>query len=268
MIKIIFSDMDGTLLDANGNVPDGFAEVAADLARRGVLFAPSSGRQYDSLRDSFAPFPQDFLYLAENGTVVKHKDQLVFRSLMDKGIAEEILARVEQMPEIYGVFCGTKSGYVREDEYVLGFRDELHQYYTNTTELPTFRDVPDDPVKVSVYDPTGHADTRIYPYLKEFEDRVQVVLASKNWLDVMRFGANKGAAVRAVQERFGIAPDECAAFGDYLNDTEMMGAVTYSFAMANAHPKIKEIARYETASNVDGGVLKGIRRLMEEGLIQ
>lgn len=52
MIKIIFSDMDGTLLDEHGNVPEGFDEIAEELQKRGVMFAPASGRQYYSLEDS------------------------------------------------------------------------------------------------------------------------------------------------------------------------------------------------------------------------
>lgn len=267
MIKIIFSDMDGTLLDAQGRVPDGFEDVAKALEARGVLFAPASGRQYFSLLDSFAPYEQEFLYLADNGTLVMYKGEQLFVSPMKREDAERILARGAELSGIYGVFCGTKNGYVRDDQFVPAFRGELHKYYTHTATLPVLVDVPDVPIKVSFFDPAGHADETIYPYMKEFESEVQVVLASEHWLDIMNPGANKGAAVRAVQEHFGIAPDECAAFGDYLNDTEMMGAVGYSFAMGNAHPKIKEIARYTTATNEEHGVLVGIRRLMEEGLV-
>ncbi|MBQ1621689.1 MAG: HAD hydrolase family protein, partial [Selenomonas sp.] len=48
MIKMIFSDMDGTLLDGKGQVPAWFDALAAELAARGVRFAPASGRQYFS----------------------------------------------------------------------------------------------------------------------------------------------------------------------------------------------------------------------------
>ena len=77
---------------------------------------------------------------------------------------------------------------------------------------------------------------------------------------------NKGVAVQAVEKKFHLRPDEVAVFGDYLNDLEMMSAAKYSFAMANAHPAIKKAANYETASNDEAGVLKGIEWLMKEGL--
>ena len=92
------------------------------------------------------------------------------------------------------------------------------------------------------------------------------MLSSDYWLDIMDKHINKGVAVRAMEERFGFTPDEVAVFGDYLNDLQMMSAATYSFAMANAHPDIKAAARYETASNEDAGVLKGIQRLIDAGL--
>ena len=78
---------------------------------------------------------------------------------------------------------------------------------------------------------------------------------------------SKGEAVKNIQRVMNFKPEECAAFGDYLNDCEMLQAVGYGFAMANAHPDVKKIARFETASNDDAGVLKAINQMIAEGLI-
>ncbi|MDD6383184.1 HAD family hydrolase [Mitsuokella sp.] len=267
MIKIIFSDMDGTLLDEHGNVPAGFDELAEELEKRGVMFAPASGRQYYSLEDSFMKYKDRFLFLAENGTVVMYKGEKIFTCPMDKQLAQQVLKTAEALPDVYGVFCGTKNGYVLTHQYTDEFLEELDKYYTHSEPIPSFIDVPDIPVKVSFYDPTGRAAETIYPVMKTFESRLQVVLASDYWVDLMNPGINKGVAVREVQKRFGIRPDECAAFGDYMNDAEMMESVYYSFAMGNAYPEIKKLARFETATNEEHGVLLGIRRLMKEGLM-
>jgi hydroxymethylpyrimidine pyrophosphatase-like HAD family hydrolase len=93
-----------------------------------------------------------------------------------------------------------------------------------------------------------------------------VVLASAYWVDTINFGINKGLAVQQLQKRLHIAPKECAAFGDYMNDAEMMSSVYYSYAMANAHPKVKSLARYEAGSNAEYGVIKAIRDLIDKGL--
>jgi hydroxymethylpyrimidine pyrophosphatase-like HAD family hydrolase len=74
--------------------------------------------------------------------------------------------------------------------------------------------------------------------------------------------ANKGLAVRQLQQLLQISPEECAAFGDYMNDYEMMGAVHYSYAMENAHPQLKAAARFRAKSNREGGVLLAIKELV------
>lgn len=267
MIKIIFSDMDGTLLDDQGNVPEGFDEIVAELKKRGVMFAPASGRQYYSLEDSFSKYKDDFLFLAENGTMVMYRDELIFSCPMEKTLAQQVLKTAESLPNIYGVFCGMKNGYVLTSQYTEEFLKELHKYYTHSEPIPSFIDVPDTPIKTSFFDPSGHAAETIYPVMKPFEPDLQVVLSSDYWVDLMHPDINKGIAVKEVQKRFGIRPDECAAFGDFMNDAEMLQAVDYSFAMKNAYTEIKKIARFETGTNEEKGVLQGIRRLMKEGLM-
>lgn len=121
MIKIIFSDMDGTLLDEHGNVPAGFDETIAELEKRGVMFAPASGRQYYSLEDSFMKYKDRFLFLAENGTVVMYKGEKIFTCPMNKQLAQQVLKAAEPLENVYSVFCGTKNGYVLKHQYTEEF---------------------------------------------------------------------------------------------------------------------------------------------------
>ena len=81
MIKLIMSDMDGTLLDTNGNVPAGFDNIIKELSKRNVIFAPASGRQYFSLLDSFKGYEDKFLFLAENGTMVRYQGRELFSEI-------------------------------------------------------------------------------------------------------------------------------------------------------------------------------------------
>ena len=68
MIKLIMTDMDGTLLDENGNLPPGFDDVMAELKKRDVLFAPCSGRQYFSLLKSFEKYEDKFIFVSDNAS--------------------------------------------------------------------------------------------------------------------------------------------------------------------------------------------------------
>lgn len=267
MIKVIFSDMDGTLLDESGKLPAGFDEVAAELERRRVLFAPASGRQYYSLIESFPKYVNRFLFLAENGTTVCYKGEHIYESLMEDAVVHEVLAAADGIPHCFSVFCGRAYGYILEKNCDAYFLKNLRKYYRRTMRTPRFSEVQDRAVKLSFFDDEGRAEERIYPKLKPFSDRLQVVLASKEWVDVTNKDASKGTAIAEMQRKFGVTPKECAAFGDYMNDAEMMQAVYYSYAMENAYPAVKKLARFSAPSNAAHGVMQTIETFMKEGLI-
>ena len=253
MVRLILTDMDGTLLDSQSRLPKGFDAMVATLKERGVMFGAASGRQYYSLIESFAAYKDEFLFVAENGTNVRYRGEQVFSCPMDRDVALEILNKVYAAdPGIFCVYCGLEDAYVLRNQYTGPNIDEMAKYYTC--------------IKVALYDVTAHSKDRIEPLVKGYRGPQQVTLSSDYWLDIMNKDINKGVAVRAVEKKFHLRPDEVAVFGDYLNDLEMMSAAKYSFAMANAHPDIKKAANYETASNDEAGVLKGIQWLIDEGL--
>jgi Cof subfamily protein (haloacid dehalogenase superfamily) len=266
MIKLIMSDMDGTLLDENGQLPKGFDDIIRQLREKGVLFAPCSGRQYYSLLETFKGYEDEFLFFAENGTMVRYHDREVCSSVMRRSLVMKALQATQTIPGVYEVFCGKKDAYVLSSQMNDTLADELHKYYTRTQVVDSFEEIDDEMIKASFYDEQGRAGERIYPYLKKFRGPFQVATSSDYWVDMMRFDINKGIAIQHVQKKLHISPMECAAFGDYMNDAEMMSSVYYSFAMDNAHPKIKELARFSTASNVEHGVLQGIQKLIDDGL--
>ena len=267
MIKLIMSDMDGTLLDGNGRLPTGFDAMMAKLKERGVMFAPASGRQYYSLLDTFPAYADEFIFIAENGTLVKQHGKELFSSPITHEIACEVLAAGLKLPGILCVYCGKKNAYILSSQNRQEYQEELAKYYTHNAVVDDFNDVDDEPIKLAFYDQNGKASQSIYEHLKQFEGRLQVVRSSDWWVDVMSTGISKGIAIQQIQQKLGLTPRECAAFGDYLNDAEMMGSVYYSFAVANAHHAIKKMARFETKSNEEQGVLAGIQKLMDEGLI-
>lgn len=268
MIKLIMSDMDGTLLDGKGELPAGFGEVAAQLKARGVQFAPASGRQYFSLLDTFAAYKDDFIFIAENGTLVMRQGEELFSCPLAEHLALQVVDEAMQIPGVYIAYAGKKYGYVLEEQNVPAFRDELGKYYTHTRTAEDFHadSINDTVIKVSIFDPTGHADETIYPRLKKFSDHMQIVLASDYWVDAINLFINKGIAVQQVQKKLHITPMESAAFGDFMNDAEMMSSVYYSYAMANAHPDLARLARYSTKSNEEHGVLTAIRDMIDRGL--
>ena len=77
----------------------------------------------------------------------------------------------------------------------------------------------------------------------------------------MHVGITKGAGIRALQKQLNILPEECMAFGDYMNDYDMLTACDESYAMENAHPDLKKIAKHIAPSNEEEGVMQVLRQL-------
>jgi hydroxymethylpyrimidine pyrophosphatase-like HAD family hydrolase len=125
-------------------------------------------------------------------------------------------------------------------------------------------EVNDDVLKVAVYD-FASAERNTAPRLAELSGSHQVVVSGAHWVDVLSATANKGRAVRQVQSALGVTPDQTMVFGDFLNDLEMMDAATYSFAMANAHPLLKERASWVAPTNNANGVVRTIRTVLGLG---
>ena len=268
MVKIIFTDMDGTLLTSANELPAGFAGAMDELKRRGVIFAPASGRQYFSLLRSFEDYRDDFLFLAENGTLVMYKGKEIFSSPIGFDAARKVLAASDTLGEnILRVYCGKKDAYLLREQDVPAFHVELEKYYTHNGTVDDFNELDDMPLKLAFFDPTGHSKENIYDKLAPACAGLKIVLSSDYWVDVMSPNISKGEAVKNIQRVMGFKPEECAAFGDYLNDYEMLQAVGYGFAVENAHPDLKSVAKFVVPSNDAAGVIFGIRRLMVYRLI-
>ena len=262
MIRLIFSDMDGTLLDENGKLPGGFGDLYRRLRERGIRFAPASGRQYSSLLQTFAPWQEELIFVAENGTMVMESGRELFSRTVDRALALDVMRTAGELPYVGSVFCGKKGGYLHADDDAPAFRAELAKYVTQTVIVDDFGAVDDEPIKMSFCDFTGNAEQTILPIMRQYADRLQVTLSSTEWVDLYSRGVNKGVAAAKIQARLGIAPEECAAFGDYENDLELMDAVGYSFAMENALPEVKARARYLAPSNRAHGVMEVCERIL------
>lgn len=257
MIKLIITDMDGTLLNDKNEINDEFWEIERELSRKGIIFAVASGRQYYNLRKRFDSLKDEMLFIAENGTYVVYKDEELYLNTFPKDEAYTLVNKARKISDCSVVLCGKNSAYVEAAEDK--FMEEIKKYYERLEIVEDLTKVKDDFIKIAICDFKG-SEENSYSVFKEFEDRYKVAVSGKVWLDLMMLDANKGKAVKMVQEKLGITYDETMIFGDYLNDLEMMKEGKYSFAMANAHPLLKENSNYSAESNNDNGVIKAIKK--------
>ncbi len=259
MIRLIAADMDGTLLNGRGELPPHVFQAVRLLRKQGVLFAAASGRQYYNLETLFAPVRDEMLFLCENGSMIFSGGELVRASGMERGCLSDVIQAVRPLGSARIVLCGVHGAYTDcTDERDLPY---IRQYFDRLAVVGELESVlgQDTICKVSVLD-RGNAERGCYPVLARFSNRLQVCLSGENWADVMNFGVNKGSAIQYIQQQYGISPQESMSFGDYLNDVQMQCQCMHSYAMANAHPQLKRVSRYQCPSNEENGVMQVIER--------
>lgn len=261
MIKLIASDMDGTLLTSDKRLPRDFAQVVRALHRQGVSFCIASGRQYASLRRDMEELVPELIFIAENGALIMELDKQLFIDPLDACDLPRIVRAAKELDRVYPVICRSDCALVDRSASE-AFIAELRMYYEQTFVVDDLAGASSgfhDVCKVAFYD-AGDAAAHALPVLQErLGDHHAVILSGANWVDVMKPGVNKGRAMKMLQQLKALSPDQCMAFGDYLNDLELLESVTQSYAMENALPELKRIARHIAPSNDENGVLRVVK---------
>lgn len=263
-IRLIAVDMDGTLLRPDGSIPDGLWPLLERLADRGIAFAPASGRQLATLQRMFAGVPGDLDYIAENGAYVVRGGEEVSSDAVDPGFAASAVTRLRELVAAGGlhagiVVCGKASAYIEDPDPV--FVAEVEKYYARLEVVPDLLAVDDQVLKLAIFDfDGGEAHTAVA--FADLRATHQVVVSGLHWVDIMNATVNKGVALRNLQAALGVTPAQTAAFGDYLNDVELLQAADWSYAMADAHPDVVAVARHRAPSNAEDGVVTVIEQLL------
>ncbi len=253
-IKLIATDLDGTLLDSRKRLPPELPELLCELRARGIRFAPASGRQYYNLIGLFGT--ESMTYIVENGSMVFENGRCIFFDELPRRTVLRAVELIRSLPGAYAILSGEHSAWCEDDGPV--FLENARMYYAHLTRVPDLLQVDDRISKIAVFE-QGRAEQGCWPALQALSQEAQVVLSGADWVDLMNPGVNKGSAIRKLCAELGISPDECMAFGDYLNDRELLESVTHSFAMANAHPEIRALCRHQAPSNDEDGVVRSIR---------
>jgi len=262
-VRLIACDLDGTLLDEAKQLPTELPELVKRLQARGIVFCPASGRQYHTIREQFASICSGIPVIAENGSYVVLDGKELYSVCLDATSVRSILVATSelqrQVADFGIVLCGKRAAYiVRHDA---AFVEQVAPYYLSLELVEYFDAIDDEILKIAIYD-FESSERNIYPHMRQFADSLQVVVSGSNWLDIMAAGVNKGTGLLALQNALAISRSETAAFGDYLNDLEMLDGAEHSYAMANAHPQLRTRARYIADANTENGVVRAIEAML------
>lgn len=263
MLKFVATDLDGTLLDGERRVPHEIFPIVKEMTKRGVLFCPASGRQYANLKKLFAPVENDVLFMAENGALVKYRGKTLYLNPIPDELIPDALEAIRSVPMIFPMLCGSENAYIENAEEP--FHTYAHLSYTNCVKVDSLDSVvgKEKICKIAVYDGLGSHNNCI-KYLPEKIPFLRTILSGADWCDVSAITANKGDAMRYIKEKFRFAKEDCAAFGDHMNDYEMLLECGQSFVTENAYPPLKKLIPNIIPSNREGGVLKKLREFLAE----
>ena len=260
-IRLIATDMDGTLLNSKHELSETFLPAFRQLKEQGILFVAASGRQYYNLLKTLDSVKDEVIFAAENGSYVVFKDEEIHIQAIDPETVSNLIRTARTITRTYPIICGKKKAYVESAEPE--FIDHLKLYFERYEIVEDLLQVTDDQfLKFTLCDLAG-SEANSYPHYKNLEDTLQVKVSGPIWLDISHKQANKGVAMAVLQEKFGISFEETMVFGDYFNDLEMLQKGYYSYAMANAHPDIKKVARFMAKGNDENGVVEVLTTLLD-----
>lgn len=258
MIKLIASDLDGTLLQ-NGaqSLPEDVIPFIEKLSiEHGILFVAASGRQYPNLVRLFGSASKHMAFICENGSLVFYQDKLLISHPMEKSVALTISHDILSLPGCELQISGEKTCYLIPKNQ--RFVDRMVNHVKNDIKLlATPEEHPEPYYKISVFEESGIAEGHGPELLARHKDKAQCTISGKAWLDCVAPDVNKGRALNELIETLGITSEECVAFGDNYNDLEMLNTVKYGYVMDNAIDEIKSKYNYHCSD-----VLTAIKSLL------
>ena len=245
MIKLIASDLDGTLLQngAQDLTPEVIDFIEKLATEHGIIFVAASGRQYPNLKRLFGKASKHMAFICENGAVVFYRDKLLCADAMDCEVAMEICRDILAADGCEALISGLQTSYLvpKEERFVHRIK---HIIKNDTQLLQALEEMPEDFYKVSVYEISGIKEGHGPYFIEKHSDKAKCTISGRGWLDFVRPDVHKGSAMQHLQEVLNISPDECAAFGDNYNDLEMLDCVKYGYVMDNAVEEIRSRYQY------------------------
>ena len=268
MIKLIASDLDGTLVSGNmADLPEGFPEVVRELKKRGIIFAAASGRQYHNLRRLFHEVKDEIAYICENGALSVYQGQLLHKVDIPLETAVSIIRRLEAEPGTEVLVSGAFTCYIHPKEPL--FEQYIKNMGNQYQVVPDLTDIGEPIIKLALFEKEGTEERNRQPYWQSqfartevFPNDVKGVTSGTVRLDFMFPGAHKGVGIKALSDHLGIRREDILSFGDNYNDVEMFKASGVSVAVESARPAIRELCDYTTPS-----VMEFIENMLKTGFL-
>lgn len=249
---IVFFDIDGTLVNEEKNVPDDTKIAIEKLRERNIEVAIATGRASYHLTHIAKQLGIDS-YVGFNGSYVVHKGELIYENTMNPTTLEQLHQHTldYRHPIVYMGNIGCFTTNDKHPHVVDSFQrlkldlPGYHPHYWKETEI----------YQAMLY--CGNHEEDHYHSFSDFT----FVRSDHLYLDVFSGGQTKAKGIKAMLDYLKIPASEVVAFGDGLNDIEMLSYVGMGIAMGNAHEEVKPHAKFITKHVNEGGIQYGLQHL-------
>jgi Cof subfamily protein (haloacid dehalogenase superfamily) len=267
MVKHIFSDMDGTLLNEAGALNERNVEL---IKQSQIPFTLVSARAPMEMEFAMTVLNLQGPQIAFNGGLIftgqENNKKIIDQHYLDYDATEILLTQIkQQFPNV------SQSFYDLDDWYTEKIDDGIKLESGMTNMVPQIVSIRD-----YLSDPTHHTfkimlisfDSEEMKRLKQFVQElgisgISAQQAGANYFEITDGQAKKSHGINYVMEQEHLTKSETAAFGDGHNDLPMLEMVGNPIVMDNAAPEIKTIAKYITKSNIEDGVGYGITHYLQ-----
>jgi Cof subfamily protein (haloacid dehalogenase superfamily) len=277
MIRLIAIDVDGTLLDTRGQIPQANIDAIHDAVSAGVHIALVTGRSYPFARPIADPLPASITLIVSNGAVERDMSgSRVAQRLLDRQIARAVLDATRPFRELAALVFDRDA----DRQVMFETMDWEHPgrkaYWARNQSLiaksvPLEDALVEDPIQV-MFNGGVEAMRSLYCALQAEANGFAVSLTEYvhrdfSLIDVTAPNATKGRALAWRAAQLGLSREEVMAVGDNFNDLEMLEYAGTAVVMGNADPKLLERPEfYTTLSNDESGVAAAIKRfILDEG---
>ena len=252
MIKAVFSDLDGTLLNENGTISEETKKMIEKLKKAGIKFFIATGRSFLAMKRFYDHLELDTEIINYNGAVIHDSEgKKIFELTLDDSIARELIDYGRKNNLYYHGFSNEK--WYLEDynntAKAYGAKSQLQENVINFDDMPKldFNKM----MFINDVDTTKIVDSYV---VEKYKNKIYKGLSSPTFLEIMNPDVSKGNGIKFLLEKYGFHPDEVIAFGDAENDLEMLFSVKYGVAMENANDDVKSKADYIAKKNSENGV--------------
>ena len=272
-IKVIATDMDGTLLDPRGQLDlPRLEKILNELDQRGVRFVIATGNEIHRMRQLLGHLAERVVLVVANGARIFEDNELLQAQTWDEDIVDKALAHFKGREcQVQFVVTAMNGGFVKEgtvftelDKFMTPeMIEKLYQRMNFVDEFDSslFGGV----LKMSMVVGEERSSSVLQEVNYLFDGRVRAVSSGYGCIDILQDGIHKAWGLEELLKCWDLKPEQIMAFGDSENDIEMLEMAGISYAMENAEERVKEIATEVAPANSQAGVYQVLENWLEKG---